>query len=135
MHPDPSDALPGLRILSDGSVGWEPADPETFQGAARVKRLGGAGPAPEIKLFRVEFGPGARTHWHVHSGPQLLVVTEGRCVVQRWGEEAQVAIAGDVVHIAPGVKHWHGAEANGGATHIAVNVAVSTTWLEPAPEP
>jgi quercetin dioxygenase-like cupin family protein len=135
MQTDPPLTERELSILRDEGADWEPADRETFQGAARVKRLGGAAGEPEIRAFRVEFQPGARTHWHAHSGPQLLVVVDGRCVVQRWGSEKHLALPGDVVHIPAGVKHWHGAAADQGATHIALNVAATTTWMEPAPEP
>jgi quercetin dioxygenase-like cupin family protein len=113
---------------------WEQADPKTFTGRARIKRMGGAGSSPGVKLYRVAFEPGARTHWHVHSGPQLLVVVEGPCLVQRWNGPLETARSGDVVHIAPGEKHWHGAGHGGPATHIAVNVDAETTWLEAAPE-
>jgi len=124
-----------VMVLKDGDTPWEEADGATFSGAARIKRLGGAGASPEVRLYRVAFEPGARTHWHAHSGPQLLVVVEGRCLVQRWEGPVQVAEAGDVVHIAPGEKHWHGAGADAPATHVAVNVAAETEWMEPAPPP
>ena len=134
MQVDTSTPSQPLLLLRDADAAWEGADPETFQGTARVKRLGGAAAGPEIKLFCVAFEPGARTHWHVHSGPQLLVVVEGRCLVQCWDGPVEIARSGDVVHIAPGVKHWHGAGPDEGASHIAVNVAAKTTWMEPAPD-
>jgi quercetin dioxygenase-like cupin family protein len=31
---------------------------------------------------------------------------------------------GDVIWIPPGVKHWHGAAATNGMTHIAIQAAV-----------
>jgi 4-carboxymuconolactone decarboxylase len=128
------DETASLVLLRDQRAPWEDADQKTFSGRARVKRLGGAGSSPEIRAFRVAFQAGARTHWHVHSGPQLLIVVEGRCLVQKWGETVQTAEVGDVVHIPAGQKHWHGAGANAPATHIAVNVDAETTWLEAAPQ-
>jgi quercetin dioxygenase-like cupin family protein len=116
-----------------GSAAAESADPKTFTGRASVTRMGTAGDSPLVKAFRVAFEPGARTHWHTHSGPQLLVVVEGRCLVQRWDAPVQVAEVGDLVHIAPGEKHWHGAGADGPTTHIAINVGAETRWMEPAP--
>jgi 4-carboxymuconolactone decarboxylase len=129
---DPSN--PQIEALVDRAAAWEEADRKTFSGRARVKRLGAAGVSPGIRAFRVAFEPGARTHWHTHTGPQLLIVVEGRCVVQRWGDPAVTAEVGDVVHIPAGQKHWHGAGAHAAATHIAVNVDAETTWMEPAPE-
>jgi quercetin dioxygenase-like cupin family protein len=112
---------------------WEQADPGTFTGTARILRMGAAGSGPNVRLYRVAFEPGARTHWHVHSGPQLLVVVEGSCLIQRWQGPVERARAGDVVHIAPGEKHWHGAGSDGPVTHVAINVDAETTWMEPAP--
>ena len=123
-----------IEILRGESPDWEDADPRTFTGRARIKRMGGAGASPALKLYRVAFEPGARTHWHVHSGPQLLVVVEGRCLIQRWDGPIEEAGPGDVIHIAPGEKHWHGAGPETGTTHIAINVDAETRWLEPAPE-
>jgi len=40
--------------------------------------------------------------------------------VQEWGGPKQEIRPGDVVRIAPGVKHWHGASATTGMTHIAI---------------
>jgi quercetin dioxygenase-like cupin family protein len=122
-----------LALLREQPIPWEPADRKTFSGIARVKRLGGAGASPAVRAFRVAFEPGARTHWHVHSGPQILIVVEGRCLVQRWGDPVLTAEAGDVIHIPAGQKHWHGAGAAGPTTHVAVNVDAETTWMEPAP--
>ncbi len=122
-----------IEVLHAQDAAWEEADPRTFSGRARIQRMGGAGARPALKAYRVAFEPGARTHWHSHSGPQLLVVLEGRCLVQRWEAAVHVARAGDLVHIAPGEKHWHGAEADGPTTHIAINLDAETTWMEPAP--
>jgi quercetin dioxygenase-like cupin family protein len=124
-----------LTLLCMEGAEWEDADPETFTGRARIKRMGGAGAAPAVRFYRVAFDPGARTHWHTHSGAQLLVVLEGRCLVQRWGGEVQRAEAGDVIHVAPGEKHWHGAGPDTPTVHLAINVDAETTWLEPAPAP
>ena len=115
-------------------AGWENADPRTFTGSARVQRMGAAGASPTVKAYRVAFEPGARTHWHSHSGPQLLVVVEGRCLIQRWESAVQVAQAGDLVHIPPGEKHWHGATPDAPMVHLAVNVSPETDWLEPVSE-
>jgi quercetin dioxygenase-like cupin family protein len=127
-------ALP-IEVLHDAAAPWEDADPKTFTGRARIKRLGAAGKLSGIRVYRVRFEPGARTHWHLHSGPQLLVVVEGRCLVQRADAPLQVAEAGDVVHIAPGEKHWHGAGPDAPTTHLAINLDAETTWMEPAPPP
>jgi quercetin dioxygenase-like cupin family protein len=107
---------------------FEPADPEHFVGSARVKRL----PlADGIVVYVVEFQPGARTNWHRHSGRQLLLITEGAGLVQKWGGKATEARAGDAICIEPDEKHWHGAAPGTTMTHFAVNLHLTTEWLEP----
>ena len=41
--------------------------------------------------------------------------------------------AGDIVWFPPGVKHWHGATATQGMTHIAISEALdgkTVDWME-----
>ena len=56
----------------------------------------------------VTFEPGARSDWHQHGGIVILV-TGGVGYYQEEGKPAQIIRQGDVLEIAPGVKHWHGA--------------------------
>ncbi len=119
-----------MEVFRTLEAGWEPADPANFTGQGRLKRVVWANAEPRVKIFRVQFEAGARTNWHTHSGPQLLFIVEGRCRVCKAGEPPVEVDAGDVVRIAPGEKHWHGAAPGGRMTHIAVNVDAATTWLE-----
>jgi quercetin dioxygenase-like cupin family protein len=68
----------------------------------------------------VTFEPGARTAWHSHPIGQILIVTAGCGQIQLWGEHIQEIHPGDVVWIAPGEKHWHGATATTSMTHISI---------------
>ncbi len=119
-----------MRIVRLAALASEASDPNTFTGHARMTRMPGLSDAPAIKAFRVEFEPAARTHWHTHSGPQLLVVLDGRCRLQCEGEPVREIEAGDVAGIEPGRRHWHGASADAPMTHLAVNVESVTTWLD-----
>jgi 4-carboxymuconolactone decarboxylase len=56
------------------------------------------------------FSEGGRTFWHRHHGEQVLYVVSGKGYVQKDGEEAQAIEPGDVVYVAPGERHWHGAQ-------------------------
>lgn len=123
-----------MHLFHDDGLDWEGADPAHFTGEARVKRVGAVPEPPAMKVYRVAFEPGARTHWHTHSGPQLLYIVEGVCRVQTWGMPAREAGPGDTVYIAPGEKHWHGAAPASGTVHIAVNVAAETVWMEAVTE-
>ncbi len=108
-----------------------PADPRSFVGPARTGLLASSDdPGASVHVYRVEFDKGGRTNWHIHSGPQWLLIVEGRVRIQKWGERALEVEAGDAVVIAAGEKHWHGAAPGSRGTHLAVNVNVTTEWLE-----
>jgi 4-carboxymuconolactone decarboxylase len=96
---------------------FEPAEPSRTAGAA------------------VTFEPSARSNWHTHELAQTLIVTAGTGRVQKWGGPVQEIREGDVIHIPPGTKHWHGAGPNSPMTHISVverpGSGSGTTWLEP----
>ena len=107
------------------------ADPRTFSGSARTARVAADDAATPVHVYRVEFDSGARTNWHVHSGPQWLLIVEGRIRVQTAGGSIVDLDAGDAVVFAPGERHWHGAVPGGRGVHLAVNVNLTTEWLEP----
>src|SRR5262245_22512854 len=118
-----------------GELAAEPADPRNFVGTARVKRMSMvAGGAQPVNVFLVEFDPGARTNWHRHSAPQLLLIKEGSGFVQKWGEPVRRISAGDAVTVEPDEKHWHGAAPGASMSHFAVNLNLTTEWLEPVSE-
>lgn len=120
-----------MRIFRSVAAPVAPVDPQTFAGPATVQRLAEDDAAVPVGVYRVAFSDGGRTNWHTHSGPQWLFIVEGRVRVQRQGEPPQDLDIGDAVVFAPGEKHWHGAVPGQCGTHLAVNVNVSTTWLEP----
>lgn len=119
-----------MQTFHSTDLRTEPPDPAHFSGIARVTRVEAAG-APPVLVYRVEFEPGARTNWHAHSGVQVLLVTEGRGRVQKWGESISEIGPGDTVSIAPGDKHWHGATRDSRLVHVAINIDAKTTWMEP----
>jgi len=120
-----------MKAFTLASTESEASDPNTFVGQARLTRMVDAATAPSTNVYRVAFEAGARTNWHTHSGPQLLQVIDGVCRFQVDGDRVREAVAGDVIAFEPGEHHWHGAGPEGGMTHIAVNIAATTTWLEP----
>jgi 4-carboxymuconolactone decarboxylase len=68
-----------------------------------------------------------------HPMGQVLIVTAGAGWVQIGGNPVQLVRPGDVVHIPPGVKHWHGATATTSMTHVAIveHLAGKTVdWME-----
>jgi quercetin dioxygenase-like cupin family protein len=106
---------------------------ERFSGAVRVDELFAAHPPSHVSGGSVTFEPGARSAWHTHPSGQTLIVTAGVGWVQRWGGPILEMRPGDVVWIPPGIKHWHGAAATTGVTHLAIQEAVdgrNVEWLE-----
>lgn len=118
-----------MKIFQAHSHPPQPADPDTFTGTATLARMDGVCDDPAVNVYRVTFQPAARTAWHTHSGPQILLVVEGRCRVQTEGGSVRQIENGGVVCIEPGEKHWHGASPDAAMTHIAININASTTWM------
>lgn len=53
---------------------------------------------------------------------------------QEWGQPARKLHPGDVVYIAPEIKHWHGATKDEWFTHVALEIpaeGASNEWCEP----
>ena len=101
-----------------------------FVGQSYLNMLSTSG----VAIGTVTFEPGCRNNWHIHhKGGQILLVTAGRGYYQEWGKPAQELHPGDVVHIPPEVKHWHGAAPDSWFAHLAVEVPAeeaSNEWLE-----
>ena len=119
-----------MRIFRGAATPFEIADTNTFSGHALRRRLASDDEGVPVVVHHVEFDPGARTNWHIHSGPQWLLIISGRVRVQKWGEPAHDVDTGDAVAIQPGEKHWHGAAPGRRGAHYAVNVNAKTNWLE-----
>ena len=121
-----------MKHFQGDDVRFEPADSKNFVGPARVKRLPMVeGEGQSVIVYLVEFEAGGRTNWHRHSAPQLLLIKEGRGLVQKWGEPLRHIAAGEAVTIEPNEKHWHGAAPAAKMAHFAVNLHLTTEWLEP----
>ena len=106
---------------------------EAFTGAVRIDPLHMAPEPARVGMAHVTFEPGARTAWHTHPLGQTLIVTAGRGAVQCAGGPVEPILPGDVVWIAPGEKHWHGATPTTGMSHIAIQESLNgspVTWLE-----
>ncbi len=87
-------------------------------------------PTDGVSINNVFFTPGARTHWHTHERGQILLVLAGHGRVFAQGGEIELIGAGDTVWIAPGERHWHGADASSYMIHVAVSLGAAD-WQEP----
>jgi quercetin dioxygenase-like cupin family protein len=122
-----------MEIKRSGSQPSGKGPAEYFTGAVRVDPLFEAPEPARVRGASVTFEPGARTAWHTHPLGQTLIVTSGSGRVQRWGGPVEEIHPGDVVWFAPGEKHWHGATATTGMTHIAIQEALNgkaVDWME-----
>ena len=120
-----------MKLFRSSEHPPHPVDPKRFTGEATMALMKDLSEDPQVNMYRVTFQPGARTDWHTHvGGPQLLLVIEGSCRVQKAGEAIQEVASGGAVRIESGERHWHGATTQGAMTHLAVNVAFTTDWHE-----
>src|SRR5437016_11437903 len=122
-----------MDIKRSGSQPSSKGPAEYFTGTVRVDSLLQAPNPARVVSASVTFEPGARTAWHTHPLSQTLIVTAGSGWVQQWGGQVEEIRPGDVVWIPPGQKHWHGATAATGVTHIAIQEQLDgkvVEWLE-----
>lgn len=116
----------GTRASGKGPEDW-------FTGAVRVDPLMDTPEPARVAGAAVTFEPGARTAWHTHPLGQTLIVIAGCGRVQRLGGPIEEIRPGDVVWIAPGEKHWHGAGPTTAMTHIAIQEKLNgkaVEWME-----
>jgi quercetin dioxygenase-like cupin family protein len=122
-----------MDIKGAGSQPSRPGPADYFTGSVRVDPLVEPPEPARIVAASVTFEPGARTAWHTHPLGQTLVVVAGCGHAQRWGGPVEDIRPGDVVWIPPGEKHWHGATATTGLTHIALQERLdgkAVDWME-----
>ena len=105
-----------------------------FIGAVWLEVLVPAESPFNCPIYNVTFEPGTRNNWHKHPGGQILLVTGGRGYSQDEGRKVQVLHKGDIVKVAPGAKHWHGAAPDSWFSLIAImpnSQKGDAEWLEP----
>ena len=122
-----------MEIKRIGSQRSGKGPDDWFTGAVRIDALFQREAPARVAGASVTFEPGARTAWHTHPLGQTLLVTFGCGWVQREGGPVEEIHPGDVVLFAPGEKHWHGATANTGMTHIAIHESLDgkvVDWME-----
>jgi len=127
----------GIRITRSGSQPSRTGAAQNFTGTVRVDSPFRASDPARIGGAFVTFEPGARTAWHTHPLGQTLIVTAGHGWVQSEGGAKEEIRPGDIVWIPPGEKHWHGATATLGMTHIAISEALdgkTVDWMEQVSE-
>lgn len=122
-----------MEIKRSGSQPSTRGSAEYFTGAVRIDPLCSPPDPARVAMAHVTFEPAARTAWHTHPLGQTLIVTAGCGWAQREGGQIEEIRPGDVVWFAAGEKHWHGATATTGMSHIAIQEKLNGSpvdWLE-----
>ena len=81
-------------------------------------------------MSRIRFEAGARTNWHVHTAPQILLIEEGRGRWQEQGDSVKELPMNQPVLTRPNVPHWHGAAPDQHALQFSV-YAGKLEWQKP----
>ena len=124
-----------MELLKQPQTGKGPA--EMFLGDVWFDVIYRGEEPSRARANMVKFAPGARTAWHTHPLGQTLIVTAGAGLAQRWEGPIEPIHPGDVVWFAPNEKHWHGATATTGMTHIAIQEKLdgkAVDWMEKVSE-
>ena len=122
-----------MQIKRCGSQPSGAGPAEYFTGRVRIDPMTAAPDPAPFSCASVTFEPGARTAWHTHPLGQALIVTAGCGWAQTEGGPVETIRTGDTVWFPPGERHWHGATARTGMTHIAmapVQDGRAVDWLE-----
>ena len=109
-----------MEIMRNGSRPSQKGPEQYFTGAVRIDPIVQAPDPSRVTCAWVTFEPGARSAWHTPPLGQTLIITSGVGWTQCWGEPKQEIRPGDVIWCPPGDKHWHGATATTGMSHIAI---------------
>jgi quercetin dioxygenase-like cupin family protein len=88
------------------------------------------GTTTEMRTSRIRFEAGARTVWHIHDTPQLLLIEEGRGRLQELGSAVRELLPGQPVMTKPNVLHWHGAAPDQAAVQFSV-FSGNLEWKHP----
>jgi len=126
-----------MQIKRCGSQPSGAGPAEYFTGRVRIDPMTAAPDPAPFSCASVTFEPGARTAWHTHPMGQALIVTAGCGWAQTDGGPVETIRTGDTVWFAPGERHWHGATAQTGMTHIAmaaVHDGRAVDWLDQVTE-
>lgn len=87
-------------------------------------------PTEGTNMSRIRFEAGARTNWHVHTAPQILLIEEGRGRWQEQGDAVKELPMGQPVLTKANIPHWHGAAPDQAAVQFSV-YAGKLEWQKP----
>jgi quercetin dioxygenase-like cupin family protein len=115
-----------MKVIKPSAVPAEPATSPLFTGEVSRQPILTPEMSPHFNLGMVNFPAGVRNKMHTHSSDQVHHVTEWTGIIATETTQQEITI-GDVVHIPPEEKHWHGATEHAHFSHIALTAKGSTT--------
>jgi quercetin dioxygenase-like cupin family protein len=119
-----------MKVFKVDQVAKEPQVRPLFTGAVTQQTVIGTSLSNRFLIRQVNFPKGIKNKFHSHSIEQVLIITEGKGIVATEKEEITV-VPGDVIFIAAGEKHWHGATKDSTFSHLYVmSPDQQTTQLE-----
>src|SRR5947207_201957 len=122
-----------MEITRSGTQPSGKGPAEWFTGTVRIDPLFDRSEPARVSGASVTFEPGARTAWHTHPLGQTLIVISGCGWVQREGGSVEEVFPGDIIWFEANEKHWHGATATNGMSHIAIQENLDgkvVDWME-----
>jgi quercetin dioxygenase-like cupin family protein len=115
-----------MKIIKINQVPKAPRVSPIFTGPVTMQPIVDTDLTKRFLIQQVNFEKGVRNKLHTHSIEQVLIVTEGKGIVATENEEITVG-PGDIIFIAAGEKHWHGAAEGFTFSHLYVMSPESTT--------
>jgi quercetin dioxygenase-like cupin family protein len=119
-----------VKCLPAAEAEAQPADPNKFSGTVVHEELLSAQTDGGMRVHRFSYEPEARSRWHVHDGEQAVYVLSGAGAMVNADGQCQRVAPGDLIYVAPGERHWHGAAPNQFFVHLAFTARGGTTWAE-----
>jgi quercetin dioxygenase-like cupin family protein len=118
-----------MKVVRRSDTSDEVATAPIFVGTVYRRSLIDAATSPAMTVTLVSFVDGARNLRHVHSADQILYITEGMGIVAS-EERENLVTAGDIVHVAAGEVHWHGAAPGASMAHLSILPPCETEVVE-----
>jgi quercetin dioxygenase-like cupin family protein len=115
-----------MKLIKMNQVPKTPRVSPIFTGQVTMQSIVDPELSKRFLIQHVNFDKGVRNKLHTHSIEQVLVVTEGKGIVATENEQVPVG-PGDIIFIAAGEKHWHGAAEGSTFSHLYVMSPESTT--------
>jgi quercetin dioxygenase-like cupin family protein len=118
-----------MKVVRMDQVGTEPVEGQLFFGNP-VRRLALFSPeeSQHLSFTVLSFSAGSQNAFHIHSHDQVVVITEGKCLVATEQTE-QTAAVGDVVLFPAGENHMHGPVGQAPLTFVSITPKGTVTTV------